>query len=267
MPGMGTQTSKGFTLIETMLFLGITGLLILGMLVGAGSSLAAQRYKDSVEGFKNLLQQQYSDLSSVRNDRSNTWTCGATAIPATGGSEIRGQSDCLIVGKYLRISRDQATVHTVLARETSTVVRANDMQTMTMNYVYSADTSASSEYELDWGSQIAWPISGTDMLSPSTPRNLGVLFVRSPLTGQIYTFTSNTIPPDVSSIVSATMTSMMVTGASVPGQAGRTICIDGANAFAGENMAVYIAPYAASSTAIETRSNNTMNTLGVTSRC
>ncbi len=59
------QTTKaGFTIIEVMLFLGISGLLLIGVLSGTYSSIATQRYNDSVRGFAEFLRQVYAEVIS-----------------------------------------------------------------------------------------------------------------------------------------------------------------------------------------------------------
>lgn len=263
---MGTQNSSGFTIIETMLFLAVTGLLILGVLIGTGTALNNQRYKDAVESFKVLLQKQYSDLTSVRNDRSNTWRCdtGATATP--DGTEIRGQSNCVIVGKYMRIDRGEVTVYTVLARQKSTTERANDIETLKLNYSYNIASEQIEPGALEWGTQIAWPKSGTGAKSPQTPRTIGILFVRSPDSGSIYTFSTDAIPAKTA-IANATFTSMMVAGNAIPGQGSRTLCVLSDGMFPSGDMALYINSFAAGPSAIETRSNDIMVSLGVSSKC
>lgn len=267
MPGMGTQTAKGFTLIETILFLGITGLLILGMMVGAGASLSAQRYRDSVESFKNMLQEQYSDISVVRNGRDNTWNCNENTAVTSSGSTNRGQSDCMIVGKYVRVDADEATIHTVLAVETSTTTRSTEELTLEQNYRYSIDRSADQTYKLDWGSQIAWPKSGGGARSPTTPRTIGIFIMRSPSSGFIYTFSDTDIPADVASINDATFKQLIEMDSTIPGRQSRNICIDGSEAFGGQNMNIYIASRANSASAIETRSNDMAAAVGSTQRC
>ena len=79
-----------------MLFLGITGLLIMGVLVGAGTSINIQRYRDSVSSLQSVLQQQFSDVINVSNDSAGDRACyGDSSIRA------RGQSDCVILGKFI----------------------------------------------------------------------------------------------------------------------------------------------------------------------
>ena len=58
--GHNTKTLTGFTIIEIMIFLAITGLLVVGVLVGTGSTIARQRYNDAVESFAEFLRRQYS---------------------------------------------------------------------------------------------------------------------------------------------------------------------------------------------------------------
>jgi type II secretory pathway pseudopilin PulG len=74
---MGTTYEAGFTILETMLFLAITGLLIAAMLFGVGTSINTQRYRDSVTSLKSFLQSQYSDIENVQNDRGDNWKCNA----------------------------------------------------------------------------------------------------------------------------------------------------------------------------------------------
>ena len=59
-----TATKSGFTLIEVMLFLAITGLLLIGVLGGTYSAIATQRYNDSVRSFAEFLRQIYSEVIS-----------------------------------------------------------------------------------------------------------------------------------------------------------------------------------------------------------
>lgn len=58
------QTKQGFTIIEVMLVLGLTGLLIVGMLGGTFTAIAHQRYNDSVRSFAEYLRTIYSEVLS-----------------------------------------------------------------------------------------------------------------------------------------------------------------------------------------------------------
>lgn len=264
---MGARISSGFTIIETMLFLAVTGLLIMGALIGTGTSLANQRYRDSVETFKNLLQTQYAELGSVKNARSDAWQCGSDAKPVAG-SEYRGQSDCMIVGRYMVINQGDISIYNVLARENSPGAPAltTDIATMRGNYTYNVADEVE-DRSIEWGAEIAWPSAGTGRRTITTPRTIGILFVRSPESGRVYTFTSNDIPSDPTAIVSNTFRDMMVAGELIPGQSQRTLCIKSGGGILGGDRAVSIGSAAATANAIEVRSNATIITLGGDTQC
>lgn len=252
---MGARISSGFTIIETMLFLAVTGLLIMGALIGAGTSIANQRYKDSVETFKTLLQTQYSELGSIKNDRPDTLSCGTNAIPVTG-SQFRGQSDCMIVGRYMTINAGDIAIYTVLAHANAgATAQPNDVASLNANYTYNV-TPDVEDHTMEWGTQIAWPSSGGGARTPTTPRTLGILIVRSPDSGRVYTFTSDSIPSSASTITNATFKSMIIAGNVQPGQAGRTVCVQSNGSILGGDEAVYLQTEAASASAVEVRSNS-----------
>ena len=263
---MGARISSGFTIIETMLFLAVTGLLIMGALIGTGTALANQRYKDAVETFKSVVQTQYAELGSVKNDRSDAWKCGSDAKPVTG-SEYRGQSDCLVVGRYMTLNQKDISIYTVLANgNVGATPKPDDIATMKGNYTYNVTPDVESR-TMEWGTEISWPSSGDGSHSPATPRTLGILILRSPDSGQIYTFTSNAIPASSSAINSATFTNMMIPGDTIPGQNGRLVCVQSGGSIFGGDRAVYIQPRASAASAIEVRSNDTTATLGGNTKC
>lgn len=253
---MGTRISSGFTIIETMLFLAVTGLLLMGALIGVGNSLNAQRYQDAVETFKSVLQGQYAELGSVKNNRDNTWGCGNDARAVPEGGQIRGQSNCVIIGRYMTINGEDITVYPVLAYQRSSAEGSNDVDDLRTRFTYNIDSSDITTMKMEWGTRVAWPVEGSGSRPAGTPRSIAILFIRSPLSGLIYTFSSDSVPSSAAAIKSDTFTAMMQAGNTIPGQGNRTICVASDNLFVGGDRAIVIAYGASSATAIEVRPNS-----------
>jgi hypothetical protein len=104
---------------------------------------------------------------------------------------------------------------------------------------------------LEWGAQIAWPSSGSGSKSPTTPRTLSLLIIRSPSSGLVYTFSADTDPTDISTLI------IPGTGSTngLYGQSQRRICIESGAAVAG-GLAVFIPAYASGQSAVEIRTND-----------
>ena len=256
---MGTSKQSGFTIIEVTLFLAISGLLIVGLFMAVGASLNAQRYRDATQSFKSLLQEQYSDLANTQNSRGNNWSCNDSNASTSSGSVFRGQTNCMIVGKYMRIDGGGINIYTVLATEKATTNPSlSDISALlsTGNYHLNVSTTGVETTDLEWGTEIAWPVSGGGSRTPRD-RQMGLLFIRSPDSGRAYTFTSDTLINVIPGGVSPTaFDSIMRNTDSIPGRQARTICIYSAGLGRGGDMAVYIRNFANSASAIETRSND-----------
>lgn len=260
---MGIRSEDGFTIIETTLFLAVSSLLILLIIGGTGVSLNMQRYRDAVETFKSLTQQQYADLANVQNGRDRNWTCDTNSAVTENGSDdqLRGQSDCFLVGKYMRIEESSISIYPVLASQTSSTLGGNDIDSMKTNYSMNVSLAEVEERTMEWGTQIAWATAGSlDEKAPRAPRTIGILFIRSPDSGKIYTFTSDSIPAK-DSITQATFTNLLTSGDTVPGQAARMLCIESGGLFVDGDMGLYLSSYAAGASAIETRTNDYNKTL------
>lgn len=269
---MGTQKTRGFTIIETLLFLAISGVLVIAMLAGVGVTIQIQRYRDAVETFKTLLQDQYSELASVKNEeRTAAWSCGSQAETVEGGTgaKERGQSDCVILGRYMAIVGADITMYNVVGYPSGLTTTGTDIDKLRANYVLNISTMTKEEETLEWGAEIAWPKTGGGSQSPQTPRSVSFLFIRSPDSGQIYTFTDNTAfeTPTPSSL-----RDMVVAGISIPGQSERTLCIDSGGALANADSSVFVSAYATGPSSVETRSNAfiadpTSNSTDKTTQC
>lgn len=256
---MNTRATGGFTIIEVMLVLGVTGFLIAGLFVGIGTSVGIQRYRDASTSLKSLLQEQYSELSSVLNDRDNTWSCNAAAVTNPGSPEVRGQSECVLVGRLVTIRDDELTLYTVVARDISSgpppAIPLSDVDSLRTNYRLNVSRVNNEATTLEWGTKIAWPVGGAEARSPGASRELSVLFVRSPDSGQIYTFTSDSAPENPNS---SAITAMIQAGAGVPGQGKRYICVDPDGFMPGDKLAIIINSYASGPSAVDVMSNSVM---------
>ena len=135
------RRGDGFTIIEVILFLAITGLMVAGMLVGVTVALRQQQYRDAVQSFAHFLKDQYSRVISVENDRNARAICPIAGATNDGA---RGQSQCVIVGRYV-VSQDARTyvAHPLYA------LKAADGSGW--RYGYSEDEQDT--YTVGWGAQ------------------------------------------------------------------------------------------------------------------
>jgi len=257
---MGKQTG-GFTIIETMLFLGISGILIVGLLAGTGVTIGIQRYRDAVETFKSFMQEQYSELSSVRNDRDKGWTCdqNAATIETASANDgtTPGQSECMFVGRYVSITDDKIVAYSVTAREITNPMNLapNDtaIDKLAKKFNFNIASGTQDESTLEWGARIAWPQRGKDSRPEGTSRSIAFLFLRSPESGEIYTFNSSAAP---ATVTPSTLRAMIVNGLGDPGQEERTLCIDSNGSVLGADQSVFVYAAASGPSSVETRSDD-----------
>lgn len=96
---------SGFSLIEVMLVLGISGLMLVGLLAGTFSSISSQRYTDAVRSFAEYLRSVYNEVISPESlgyGNSNTAVLGKIVTFSPDNQNEHGEPvvySATIVGK------------------------------------------------------------------------------------------------------------------------------------------------------------------------
>lgn len=243
---MRLSNKAGFTIIETMLFLGITGLLIFGILAGTGSSINIQRYRDSITSLQSLFQQQFSDVSNVSNGRNNNWICDNNGIvtPKTpGNGTIRGQSDCVILGRFITTINSSRTllIEDVVGIVPFGVVLKQDDLGVLQQYKIQVSPVSSNNYDIEWNSVLVKP-------GGNTAANFSILILQSPLSGTIRTF----IDPSTAIINKNISPLIKQSFLSQPAK----MCVDSNGLFTGIKMAVIVNAGSSSASGVETLGGN-----------
>lgn len=199
---MGSRFSRGFTIIEVMLFLAITGLLLAGILASTSNSLNQQHYRDGVEATRNKLGSQFNKVYSLTNN--NQTTAGNEDPCANGQRSLRGTSNCFYVGRHIQI---EPTDQTSRLRITPVVAQPNPSapsgpifgsqqnaatateggySELTSRYIIKRVDGGNhaelvEDSELDWRLAAVQPGSN-DMMTVS------LLILRSPINGTVQTY-------------------------------------------------------------------------------
>lgn len=196
---MGTKNNSGFTIIEVMLFLAVTGALAIGILVGSGVTIGQQRYRDSVNSLRSFIQTQYSEVTNVINDRDQDWTCTSTGAvtEVTNNGQPRGTSDCVVLGRLITIDASGTNVtasNVVGYRTPSAPTAASDVAEISDNYKLSTSPINQATTEVSWGAKVV-------AANTTNPQPVSILVIRSPLSGALLTFTMNGVQTNVQSMV------------------------------------------------------------------
>ena len=207
---MGVKKHKGFTIIESMLFLGVTGVVMAVLLVGVGGALNRERYKEAVSSFQDYMQGQYNLAMNVNNSRPNTDVCKNGQIVVGGGSEGRGTSDCTIVGRVIHSTAngDAITSAQVYATaDVSALTGGNDAAILNSALLISSPVVET--YKMAWGTRVVRPKPNDTVLPFS------ILIVRMPTTGLVHTYGIQQLDKTPAAIV----------GSQLP-SAGLAMCVD-----------------------------------------
>lgn len=230
---MTTQAVRGFTIIEVMLFLAVTGLLAIGVLIGSNTAIAQQRYRDSVNTLKGFIQEQYNQTTNVLNSNATNPVCkqaGSALILDDSKLQDRGTSDCLLLGRYLLIEPTKVTAYNVIGQPLTSEDGSDDIAAL-KNYVLSASDVAETK-DIDWGATIVKPKTTTGMTT-------SVLILRSPLSGSVVTFVQDGSQNPSTMIDSSNM-------------AQKDLCVDPqGGALTSQRLAVRINAQATSQSSIE----------------
>lgn len=241
---MKPSKEAGFTIIETMLFLAITAFLIMGILVGTGTSINRQRYRDSVSSLQSFFQQQYSEVANVENDRQPIYKCDSSNT-----EKPLGQSDCFILGRFIASDSSDSgrlIIKGVLGTTTATN-NNNDVLDLQDSDIIVSPVGGDT-YNLEWGARL------TDKASGHPSLYVSMLIVRSPSSGVIRTFIkSSTNQGDIvqDGNIRDLLDSTLLKGANAT-----TMCVDSNGLFLGARSALVISPDATGSSGIETLGEN-----------
>lgn len=184
---------QGFTIIEVVLFVAITGLLAATLLTGWTTMINSQRYKDSTRTLQSFLQQQYNLVYNVENGRVQNLSCTLqgsnlviTDTAPTGAP--RGQSACVVMGRYVQITGGtKIKVSSIVGYLNGIDGTSSDIDSIRLYKPQRVDFDlglTDNELEIPWQAAV---VGTTD----SSPKDYVIAIVRSPKTGIVHTFTKD----------------------------------------------------------------------------
>jgi hypothetical protein len=187
---MGAHKERGFTIVETMIFLGVSGLLLVGLLAGTTVAIQRQRYSDSINTTQGYVQQQYNEALNVVNNREGAEACNANNIVTTGSTEAPGTSECLVLGRAIDISLSDETMtsYHVVGRAPANAddPAITDDQLLQMYQPTLVRNVEPDEFSIPWGAKI-------DAARKEGAGNINrILILRSPRSGVLYTYAYET---------------------------------------------------------------------------
>ena len=195
--------SGGFTIIEVMLFLAITGLMLAGVFVAISGSINRQRYHDATTSFTDFLQGQYNTVDNVRSNRSDAAACDASGV-RDSGNQPRGTSACSVIGRYIStLNGSNITSRPIYATADVTAIDMATSETELIDALElrtAPDSMAiddSESYTLAWNTHVY-----TD--GNQAARDFRIVLVKLPTNGLIRTYFTTSPGSDVESVIAAT---------------------------------------------------------------
>ena len=211
---MASKTKKGFTIIEVILFLAVSGAIIAGVIATTSGTLSRRRYDDAVNDIVSHLRSIYSnamntEISFVDDNislpcgnstemmmgkgRSNCVVYGTAAFVDVSDGVMRIQTSKIVGKEYVEGSEDAADPLFDTAVVWDKSVRRLVSTTPVIGY-NNADNLAMSlsgdVYRAKWGTSFTMASSPTGSLSLCNYSDsaFSVIVFRDPKTGELTSF-------------------------------------------------------------------------------
>lgn len=184
---MSGENQKGFTIIETTLFLGISGLLFIGLFGGLMLSIQRQRFSDSVQTTQSFLQKQFNETLNVVNNRDHN-------VCSPGDTATIGASECVIMGKLIEfpnIGGDEIKVYTIIGNKPLST--NPDTKLSDYNPRLARDDGNTTDFLIPWSAKVIAKKRGTIFW----PDIKYIALIRSPESGAtfVYGLTNSEVEP------------------------------------------------------------------------
>lgn len=199
---MMRQNINGFTVIEVMIFLAISGLLIMIAFIGAGTSISHNRFVDGMRQTQAHIQQQYSDVQNGLNARLTGGSlpsgCGVLGMDRVGANK------CLLLGKLIVFEAGLSSIKNYPVIATNDVTSqegvSSDGEALELANLQVVDLPG--QFDIPWGIELlrgcmnldntASPTSDLVLAKcPTTTPFNSLLVVKSPLTGVVLSYVFN----------------------------------------------------------------------------
>jgi type II secretory pathway pseudopilin PulG len=102
----GGRKARGFTIIETLLVLGISAGLFVAVAAALSGRQGRTEFSQGVQDIKNQIQQQINDIGSGLYGNTNNFSCSAGAlgpnISSIGSGNQGANTGCIFLGKAIQ---------------------------------------------------------------------------------------------------------------------------------------------------------------------
>lgn len=187
------KVRSGFTIVEVMFFLAISGLLLSAVIFNSTNSINLQRYRDSILSLQEFIQTEYNKTVNASNLIASSFECSMNSssltINTSSGTKNKGQSNCLLLGRYITTgsSTDGTKIfsYSVVGSKFQNSSRI-DLDSLKNDYYINYDSaniiSTSETYNLTWGAYM--------QNKNSTKSVFSLLIIRSPDSSNVYSLAS-----------------------------------------------------------------------------
>lgn len=196
---MTSKHKLGFTIIESMLFLAISGLVFVVGFVGIGARLEAVRYTDAVRNLESDVETVFRNTDDGLNLRAPDQPCkvSGTSVEFNGTSTQPGQEpQCAVAGVDVTFSEATEFKTSSVAVATGEVnggdfsffnpLQINDPDFDINSYLVNAKQIANTGniYDLLWGLEYQGYLNSSNV----TAEDIVVRYIRSPISTQTFMY-------------------------------------------------------------------------------
>ncbi len=182
--------SKGFTVIEVIIFIAISGMLLMVALASVTSSVRTTRFQDDVNTTESYLQRQYSEVASGRNIRDDSLRCNSGVVST--GSSRPGTTTCVVLGRLLTFDIGNSAISSryIVADGSIVPTGVNESEKiMSMNPTVVNDSLLNGSFVNPWGSTYDRMVDG----SSANVNSLAIM--RSPESGRMLIYSQLVTSP------------------------------------------------------------------------
>lgn len=225
----------GFTIIEVMLFFGITGALMLGVMGSASVGVNTQRYSDAVNTFAAIIQQEYTNVTNVVNMKSIESMCG----PGGAAERPRGSSGCVIIGRIMTIDSQGSIVRSnVVGSDPGTTDDTDTELEVIQSFTPKIDAASQETDAMSWETKL-------ERGNPPTASYATIMLLRSPRSGNVYSYVTHSSTGVITNDTQLrSRIGELITANPKVNSVNQYLCVDGSGWVVSAARAIKIAPFA-----------------------